>query len=105
MNAAEKRLFIIRILVLINLGFTLSLARVYMSGKRKMESERVIRDVELFLKASRLQELILPEHLKIIEGLAKAWSNANYRDSARGELNPISVATWIKQNSTDTLSP
>ena len=101
MSDAEKRLFTIRILGLIALSLTLSLARVYLKEKRRMESERVITDVELFLKATRLQELVLAEHQTIINELVRAWSNEAYR----GPIKPITVAQWIKQNSTDTLTP
>jgi len=66
-----------------------------------MEAAEVVGDVELFLKASRLIDLILPEHKTIIEGLERAWSNASYRGKTRG----ISLEEWIRQNSTDGLSP
>jgi hypothetical protein len=66
-----------------------------------MESEDVIRDAELFLKATRLQDLVLPKDKEIIEALERAWSNANYR----GKWKAITVSEWIRQNSTDTLSP
>ena len=72
-----------------------------MRAKRAMEASEVVRDAELFLKASRLQELILPEHLEIIKGLERTWSNACYR----GILKPVGIQEWIRQNSTDTLSP
>jgi hypothetical protein len=66
-----------------------------------MESEDVVRDAELFLKATRLQDLVLPKDKEIIEALERSWSNANYR----GKWKAITVAEWIRQNSTDTLSP
>jgi hypothetical protein len=98
---AEKRLFITRILAMILLGFTLSFARSLARVKRAMEADEVVSDVELFLKASRLQDLVLAKDKEIIEALERAWSNASYR----GKWKAISVAEWIRQNSTDTLSP
>ena len=101
MSDAEKRLFITRILYLVGLSFALSIVNSLVKLKRAMDAEDVVRDAELFLKASRLLDLILPEHKRIIEELERGWSNASYR----GTWKAITVAEWIRQNSTDTLSP
>ena len=101
MNDAERRLFITRLLLMMSLGLTVSLARYFLRQKRAMESEQVIGDVELFLKVTRLQELVLPEHTTIIKALESGWNNACYR----GPLKPVRLVDWIRQNSTDTLNP
>ena len=101
MSDAERRLFTYRLLALVALSFALSFANNWLKAKRAMEANEVVRDAELFLKASRLLDLILPEHKKIIEELEASWSNANYR----GPLKGISISEWIRQNSTNTLSP
>jgi len=98
---AEKRLITYQLLALISLSIVLSLANAWLKARRAMEANEVVRDAELFLKASRLLDLILPEHKKIIEELEAGWSNACYRGPLRG----ISISEWIRQNSTDTLSP
>jgi len=98
---AEKRLITYQLLALISLSIVLSLANAWLKAKRAMEANEVVRDAELFLKASRLLDLILPEHKKIIEELEASWSNANYRGPLRG----ISLSEWIRQNSTDGLNP
>ena len=102
MKDAERRLLITRLLLVTFLGFTLSLAKAYMNAKRDMEAEEVVRDVELFIKASRLQELILPEHTTIIKELERSWSNACYRGAMFTE---VKIAEWIRQSSIDILSP
>jgi hypothetical protein len=80
-------------------GLTLLFAYA-LKVKRRMDKEQVVSDVELFLKATRLQELILPEQQEIIDDLAKAWSNANYQ----GKVKAITIGEWIRQNLTDTLT-
>lgn len=101
MSDAERRLLITRLLLVTFLGFTLSLAKAYMKAKSEVEAHEVIGDVELFLKASRLQDLILPEQQTIIDSLANGWTNANYR----GPWKAISLEQWVRQQSIDTLSP
>jgi hypothetical protein len=97
---AERRLVITRLLLVTFLGFTLSLAKAYMKAKREVDSREVISDVELFLKATRLQDLVLPEHQTIINEIGSEWSN----DCYRGAWKAISVEQWVRQQ-TDTLSP
>ena len=105
MSDAERRLITSRLLVLISLGIVLYFANELVKAKRAMEADEVISDVELFLKANRLQELILPLHKEIIKRLEEGWSNASYRDIRKGDLNAIKVSEWIRQNSIDGLSP
>lgn len=101
MNDAERRLVTIRLLGLIALSITLSLVNTLVKVKREMEANEVVRDAELFLKASRLQDLVLGKDQRIIDALGNEWSNANYR----GPVKPISLEAWIRQNLTDGLSP
>ena len=108
MSNAERRLYITELLGLVTLGFALLLANSYLRIKRQMEADEVVGDVELFLKASRLQELILPLEQEIIDGITKSWIGASYRGILRngipGDFNGVSLAEWIRQNSTDISS-
>lgn len=99
MSNAERRLLITRLLAFLLADIALYFASSLVKAKRAMEASDVVRDAELFLKASRLQDLNLPEHLEIIKALERAWSNANYR----GKWKAITVAEWVRQ--TNTLSP
>ena len=107
-SGAEERSFITRLLALIALGLTLSLAKSLVRIKREMEADEVVRDVEAFIRVQRLQDLISPEETTIIKWLENAWSNASYRHGRSGALEgftPIRLEEWLKQTLTDTLSP
>ena len=107
-SGAEERSFITRLLALIALGLTLSLAKSLVRIKREMEANEVVRDVEAFIRVQRLQDLILPEDKTIISWIESAWSNEGYRKGRSGGLEaftPIRLEEWLKQTLTDTLSP
>jgi hypothetical protein len=69
--------------------------------KRRMEEAEVVRDAELYLKATRLQELILPEQQKIIDEITKGWNNEPYRPPIRR----ISLQEWLRQSRISISSP
>jgi len=69
--------------------------------KERMDKRQVVSDVELFLKAARLQDLILPEQQEIIDGITSEWIS----DSYHGLTNTISIGDWLRQNRINTSSP
>lgn len=69
-----------------------------MEIKKKLEAKEVVDDIELFLRAQRLQDLILPEQQTIIDAITNGWIGESYRGLNRG----ISLKEWIKQSLIDT---
>lgn len=92
-NVAALGLFVYGGVLLI-LGYTLKV-------KERMDKRQVVSDVELFLKAARLQDLILPEQQEIIDGITNQWISNSYN----GFSKPISIGDWLRQNRINTLSP
>jgi hypothetical protein len=82
-----------RLILLCTLGFAWLLLRDYLRLKRAMEGNAIVEDVELFLKAARLQELILPEQQIIIDELGKTWIGEAYR----GLTKPMNWRELVKQ--------
>jgi len=71
--------FVRQSFALIAASLALWLVRDYLRLRREVESERIVEDVELFLKAQRLQDLILPDQQEIIDRLGKEWIGDSYR--------------------------
>lgn len=89
-NTAALGLFVYGGILLI-LGYSLRI-------KERMDKRQVVTDVELFLKAARLQDLILPEQQEIIDGIGREWISESYQ----GTTSPISIGEWLRQNRINT---
>lgn len=93
-------------------SLTLQLARVFILGFvalcvyslqkqiEIMKDRTVIDDVELFLKAARLQSLVVGEQQHVVDEITRNWKNDNYI----GPMKAVKVKDWIKQHG-GTLSP
>jgi len=84
-NGAEKSSIIFRLTLALYSGFVLLVVRQLLSEKRRMEDAEVIDDVELFLKAKRLQDLILPEQQTIIDNITSGWISEAYKGVERAK--------------------
>lgn len=87
----------VRLAIVLYAGLVLLVVKHFTNENRRMEEAEVITDVELFLKAARLQDLILPEQQKVIDELANGWNNESYR----GAVKRFSIAEWLSQTQID----
>ncbi len=95
----ESTTFTRRLVALLTLTFAAYVAVGIVKELHKMNDAKVIEDVELFLKSSRLQGLILGNHQEIIDAISNTWINEPYR----GPVKKIQFAEWQKQTLTATL--
>ena len=96
MSDAESNLFIRRLFLVLSLGIVAYFARDLLKLMHEMEGGLVVEDVELFLKSTRLQNLIVPEQQSIIDEITKHWISNSYQ----GPMKPIKVKDWQRSSIT-----
>lgn len=99
MSDAERSSFTFRLAQVFVLGFVALCVYSLQKQVELIMDRTVVEDVELYLKATRLQQLVLTEEQLLIDEITKAWKNDNYQ----GPIRPIRVRDWIRQNGTGSL--
>lgn len=98
MSDAESRSITSLFFLALGLSFVAFLASEVVVRVRAMDEATVVEDVDLFLKRTRLQNLVSSEDQIIIDAITAAWSNANYR----GRIYRQRYDVWAKQSAVET---
>jgi len=97
-NSAERPSITSLLILALGLSFAAYLVSEIAGRVIAMSDRSVVEDVDLFLKRTRLQNLVLAEDQIIIDAITSAWSNASYR----GPMFKQRYDVWARQSAVET---